>query len=60
MIDGEILVLIAKNSTWIMHAMCDFRYSKFSVTCHDVLCELLFQCYWRHDLLRFTPTQNTC
>jgi hypothetical protein len=60
MIDGEILVLIATNSGWIMHAMCGFHYSKFSVSCHDGLCELLFQCYWQHDLLNVTIAQNTC
>jgi hypothetical protein len=38
--------------------MCGFRYSKFSIPCHDDLCELLLQCYWRHDLLHVTPAQK--
>jgi hypothetical protein len=58
--DDEILVLFATNDRWIMHAMCGFHYSKFSIPCHDGLCELLLQCYWRHDLLHVTPAQNTC
>jgi hypothetical protein len=58
MIDDEILVLFATDGRWIMHAMCGFRYSKFSIPCHDGLCELLLQCYWHHDLLHVTPVDT--